>query len=398
MRALIVEEGTSRAGLATARALGIAGWTVGVGSPIPSLTAASRWCTDSHVIPLPERGLKEFLAATRRAVRDGRYAVVIGSGDAEVFALSLGRETLGAVIPYPPHERVLAAFDKLELARVAARAGLETPWTVPATEEAMAALRGPAIMKARHHWLPGMGSAPPRHRTRVVFGRTGARIRAHQIRSRRGEPILQEMLTGELLAVCVVADHASRVVAAVHQRAERLWPPQIGISTRARTVEPDAQLTRGVSALIRELEWFGMAEIQFLVPSDGRPRIIDFNGRPYGSLALAVQAGVNLPAMAAAMALGLEPPDHSEARIGTRYHWLEGDLRRAFEQGRMGGLGRDIADSLRWAPGAVHSIWNVTDPMPAFRHVGRLAGYGWRKLFPPRTAGRKVLPVGETAA
>ena len=381
MRALLIEEGWSRAALAAARALGRAGWTVGVGSPVPSLACRSRWVKDWHEVPLPEAGMTGFLSATARAVESGRYSVVFGVGDAEVLALSLGRDELDAVVPYAPHDTVLQAFDKLTLARIAESIGLATPRTYSATDDAVARLKGAAIMKARHHWVPGSQAAPPRQRTRVVFGPAGAKRRADEVRSLGGEPILQELIQGDLIAVAALCDREAEVVAMIQQRAERMWPPQIGISTRARSQPLDQELAAGVSRLLRELGWFGLAEIQFLVPADGRPRVIDFNGRPYGSMSLALAAGTNLQAMWASMALGLPAGPVKEARPGVRYHWLEGDLRRCRVEGRPGGMWKDLFQSLAWAPGAVHSIWDPRDPLPGFRHATRLAGGGWRKLF-----------------
>src|SRR3954447_10957741 len=117
MRALIVSEGRSRAALAGARALGRAGGDVGSGTPDGGgLVDASRFVGRSHRVPLPERDLDAFLDGVARAVGDGGYEVVFGSGDAEILALSLGRDGLGASVGYGPHESLLRAIDKLELA------------------------------------------------------------------------------------------------------------------------------------------------------------------------------------------------------------------------------------------------------------------------------------------
>ncbi|MEO6500465.1 MAG: hypothetical protein ABIQ09_00975 [Jatrophihabitantaceae bacterium] len=105
--------------------------------------------------------------------------------------------------------------------------------------------------------------------------------------------------------------------------------------------------------------------MQFIVPADGIARLIDLNGRFYGSLALAVRAGANLPATWAALATGrwAEPVEPMTAGGGVRYSWWEGDLRRALVE-RRGGLARDLAGALGAGIGAVHSVGRWRDPAP----------------------------------
>jgi hypothetical protein len=119
-----------------------------------------------------------------------------------------------------------------------------------------------------------------------------------------------------------------------------------------------------VGALLGALGWTGLSQLQFLRGADGRPRVIDFNGRFYGSLALALVAGVNLPALAAALATGRSTAGlGGDAVPGVRYQWLEGDLRAAREHSRA--PWRDAAGCLRYALGAGHSVWRASDPRPA---------------------------------
>jgi predicted ATP-grasp superfamily ATP-dependent carboligase len=56
----------------------------------------------------------------------------------------------------------------------------------------------------------------------------------------------------------------------------------------------------GVARLLADLGWSGVANVQFVRAPGGRPRLIDLNGRLYGSLALAYATGVNVPDLWAA--------------------------------------------------------------------------------------------------
>ena len=368
MKALILEDGASRQALTASRALASAGWTVGVGAERRrGLAASSRSTSHLHVVPPPERDLDGFVAGVNEAIDAEGYDLVFGARDTEVLALSMRREEIGSIVPHPPHDRVLRALDKVELNAAAGRAGIAVPGTGPASEEALAALDGPSIVKARLHVQLGAGVRPPRLDTIVAATAAEAAARAAEIRAANGEPLLQELVSGRLLEVAVLADRDGTVLAEVHQVAERISPPEAGVAVRARTLTVDREISERIAALVAELGWWGLAEAQFVVPAGGEPRLIDFNGRFYGSLALAVGAGVNLPAMWAAMATGRAVRRSPPARVGVRYQWFLGDVRRSLSE-RPRRRAREVLESARYARGAVQSVSRVSDPLPGVRH------------------------------
>jgi predicted ATP-grasp superfamily ATP-dependent carboligase len=377
MRALIVEDGVSRGTLAAVRALAQAGWTVSVGSPAQrGLAAASRAVKSRHDVPPAALGRAAFLDAVRRAVEECHAEVVFGSGDVEVLTLSEGRDGLQAVVPYAAHDVVVRALDKVLLLEAAAAAGFAVPWTRPAAQAELAEVDGAVVVKARSHSVPGRS----RLEAVVCADARAARRRVAEIEAAGGEAVLQEHLAGPLSAYAALAAPNGDVVAAMQQEAEALWPPGAGASVRARTVVPDAALAASVAHLLARLGWFGIAELQLIRRAHGDFVLIDLNGRFYGSLALALAAGLNLPAMWAALATGRRPQRAPDARVGVRYQWLEGDLRRAGVE-RRGGLFRDVSSCFAYSIGANHSIWQLSDPAPAIRLASHLVARAATKMI-----------------
>jgi predicted ATP-grasp superfamily ATP-dependent carboligase len=370
VRALVVEQGFSRGALAAVRALAQAGWQVGVGSPGGrGLGSSSRACSRRHPVPAAHQDQPAFLTAVARAVADGGYEVVFGAGEAEVLTLSEHRCAVPAVVPHADHQVVLTALDKARLSEAAVAAGFQVPRSL--APDSLSAETLPVVVKARMHAQPGQAGAPPRIDTNVVVGATATRRRVADIAALGGQAEVQEFLDGRLMAYAAVTTADGRqVVAQSMQVASRVWPPGAGASCRAVSVPVDPELAGRAAALLGALGWFGLAELQFLVPADGIPRLIDLNGRFYGSLALAVQAGANLPATWAALATG-RPVEPVTAAAGVRYSWWEGDLRRAVLE-RRGGLARDVAGTLQAGVGAVHSIGRWRDPAPALTQARRL--------------------------
>lgn len=372
--ALIVEGLNDRGALGAVRALAEHDWRVGVASQSTaggSLAASSRAAGSRHLVPPPQPDLDRFVSAVRSAVAHGGYEVVFPGGvDAETMALSLRRNEIGAIIPFPPHERVVEAFDKLYLAKAAASVEMGSPLTTPVTTAELERVRFPAMIKARHHAPLTDAGGPMWIQARICRTREDAVLRSEHIHGLGAEPIVQELVEGRLVACVAVADSDSKIVARSQQIAERIYPPGFGVSSRARTVPVDASLWEKVSDLVALLRWSGLVELQFVLTPSRGPVLIDFNGRFYGSIALACAAGINLPAIWAAMATGRPLPGVREARPGVRYQWLEGDLRRARIE-RRDGLARDLLDTGRAAwPPTVHSVWRARDPRPAAHLVG----------------------------
>lgn len=377
MRALIVGPAAARGAIAAARALQGSGWIVGIGSPTRGPVAGTRSAQRVHQVP-PPHDAKRFLKAVNGAIHAGGYEVIFGSGDAEVLTLSAMRKGVHGIFPYPQHERLLEVLDKSRLAAAARAAGLSTPTAIEATADALSEARYPVIVKPRLHWSPENGGAPVRIEAEIATSTEDALRIVRSLLERGGAPFVQEILSGDLLAYTVLVGHGSEVIMDVQQRANRLWPPGSGVSVRARTEPVDPWLREQVGRLLRHCEWFGLAQLQFIASADGAVHLIDLNGRFYGSLALALAAGSDLVSGWANLATG-RPVEVAKARVGTRYQWLEGDVRRAVVE-RRGGLTEDLASCLRYAHGAVHSVWNIRDPGPALFYVTSLSGRFLRKV------------------
>lgn len=368
MRVLIVEDGYQRGALTAVRALHKAGWHVGVASPVKGHAARSRHCSAWHPAPQPSDGLDRFERGINAALTTG-YDIVLPAGDAELLTLSSLRGSLGPAVRLPDHEAVVNVLDKGIWEREAAAIGLEVPRRVQAGEG-----RFPVVVKELLHGAPS--GKHTRSEAVVAMDQDELDQALTEIRSNGGTGIAQQHIPGTLIGVIVIVDRAGQVIGRGQQEAFRLWPAEAGVSTYARTVEPETELVDKLGALVHELGWWGPAEAQF-IETDSQKVLIDINPRIYGSMALATSAGLDVASMWARLCRG-EAPTPARAAPGHRYQWLEGDLRRALfasENGRVRDVGRTVAASL----GAHHSLWSIRDPWPATRFAATLTGRALRK-------------------
>ena len=322
----------------------------------------------------PGDGIEQFASEVAAAIDAGGYDVVFAARDTEAAALAFLRDRLPARVAHPDIAIFAAALDKLELSTRAQAAGFAVPatvpvgWPAPAEAVVVKPRVGASLVRAMERGEPPPGRAV----ARLARGDMEIGAAAAEIEAAGDEPLIQERVAGDLVALVVLAGLDHSLVRSYQQRAELCWPLDAGISVRSTVVPVDPGLAERAAALLGGLRWTGLAQLQFLHPPGEDPRLIDFNGRFFGSLALARAAGCDVTGAWARGVLEGSIPDPGPARVGTRYHWAWGDMRRATQE-RRGGMARDLLGVARYARGAAHSVFDPRDPRPALRYA-RIAG------------------------
>jgi len=257
----------------------------------------------------------------------------------------------GCLLASPGAEALDRVRSKPALADIADRAGLRTPRTLlagSAHQVREARLPVPFVVKpARPNQALGRAqivTSPSQLETLLDDLPDDERI------------LVQERVEGPLLALSIVVDRGGNIVARFQQVAARTFPPEAGVSALAVSVAPDETLTERVGAMLAEAGFWGMAQLQFLA-GKGQPALIDINPRFFGSLSLALAAGVNLPAAWHAVARGAPAGHPTPYRLGVRYRWLEADIVVAARGGNA-----PLIETRRPVAGA---WWSADDPLPA---------------------------------
>ncbi len=113
-----------------------------------------------------------------------------------------------------------------------------------------------------------------------------------------------------------------------HFTHERLheFPLTGGASTYRRAAETPEGLLSAARSMLDALGWHGLAMVEFRVDGAGRGLFLEINPRPWGSLPLAVKAGVDFPAGLLALARGESVGSTPEYRVGSRMRSLSRDL------------------------------------------------------------------------
>jgi predicted ATP-grasp superfamily ATP-dependent carboligase len=282
----------------------------------------------------------------------------------------------GVVVGVSSREALELTTDKEALAEHAAAVGLASPQSVAVgRDDDLApafALGFPAIVKPARSVTPEAGGSL---QVKDVERVDDAAALAAAVASFPGDRVIvQRHLAGALAAVTGVAWEGD-VVCLSHQVALRIWPPHAGGTCMGETVAPDPELDERVRALVARLGWSGIFGTQFIRSKDG-DYLIDFNPRVYGSLALAVAGGANLPAIWVDLLLG-RPPRAATPRAGIRYRVEEDDPRALVAAFRAGGRREALRGLLPYRR-AVHAVFSLRDPLPFTVSVAKLLGRSQR--------------------
>jgi hypothetical protein len=359
------------ASLATVRGLRKGGYEPWFATHAPNTFAArSRATAGTFPLPHPAAGDDAYVAALADAGRGCRADVVLPCNELAIKAVA-GREHMlppEAIVASSSRETVLRATDKAVLAELGAEVGVPAPATLELGRDnldlhrhrlsfpTVAKPATTAVSERDRTWL-----APP---ARLVESAE----ELEQVLGGAPRWLVQPYLRGALTAVSGVAWRGD-VACSAHQRAMRIYPTPLGVSAYAETVPVDRALDDALREIVRRLDLSGIFEFQ-LIRSEAGSHLIDLNPRPYGSLALAIAAGLNLPAIWVDLLLGREPRI-GVFRAGVHYRAEAREARAlvsALSRGRLG----QAASIVRPRRRTVHAIFSWRDPAPLFVAAGRL--------------------------
>ena len=358
--------------IAAVRALRTAGYAPWLATDKPwAYASRSRATAGTVLVPDPSFDGEGFVreltvAATRLSV-----AAVLPGAEPYLFVLA-GREADfgGTVLGVPSRESVERATDKVLLPEFAASAGLQTPPTivVGGDGETIGTFGFPAIVKPKRSWVRNLDGTVSQYSAHYVSTKQAAEEALQALPG--GEALVQPYIPGQLVSVAGVS-WEGELICALHQASIRIWPVPCGVSAYAQTVPPNAKLEQGVGRLLKAIGWSGLFQAQFIRSSRGEHYLIDLNPRVYGSLALAVAAGMNLPGIWVDLLLGRRPKIGGY-RVGTRFRHEEKDTRalaRMLVKGERRGALRGIVPRR----GTTHAVFSLRDPMPLLTSVATLS-------------------------
>jgi predicted ATP-grasp superfamily ATP-dependent carboligase len=334
MATILVTDGDERSALAVVRSLGRSGHRVVVAAQrVPSLAGSSRFASESVVLPSPLASPDRFAELAGELVRRFSCALVIPITDASALALLARPDSiLPALVPMPSLDAFRRASDKADVARTAGPLGIRVPRQVIAVRTddvagfaASRAISPPLVLKPSRS-VTDNGHGISKHGVVHAADWPTAVRRAEALPGGAYPLLLQERIIGPGLGVFLLV-WEGRLLAAFAHRRLREKPPAGGVSVLSESVSLSDSLRDRSHELLKQFQWNGVAMVEYKVDEGtGEPVLMEINGRFWGSLQLAIDAGVDFPALLTAVALGDNVVPVTSWRQGVRCRWYWGYL------------------------------------------------------------------------
>jgi len=382
---ILVTDAEQRSALAIVRALGRADHHVVVCSAVTRpLAAASRHAAAAALVADPLSAERQFVDDVAALVRKHRIDVLLPVTEPSLLAVLAARDRFPDVtIPFPPLDVFRTVCDKMHVLREAEALGIRTPaqrviesrgdWT----DGIAAELTYPLVLKPGRSVGESDGN---RVKLGVTYAASAAELR-EKVAALPPEAfplLLQQRVEGTGVGVFLLV-HDGRVVARFAHRRLREKPPSGGVSVYAESAPFDEELGERSRQLLHRLGWNGVAMVEFKRDAaTGVPYLMEINGRFWGSLQLAIDAGVNFPVLLVDSARGRAPSAPPAYQPGVRTRWWWGDvdhliirMRRSRAALSLGsdapGRGRALLEFLHLRARDRNEVLRLDDPAPFFR-------------------------------
>jgi predicted ATP-grasp superfamily ATP-dependent carboligase len=332
---ILVTDADRGSAITIIRSLGHKGWRVIAADSSPqSLGFRSRYTQASLLYPAPETDPQAFVSVLLNAVRKWEINLIIPVTDAAILPLSQAREQFAKVcrLAMPAASALEVAADKLKTIDLAKRLGVPVPETRLAhtVQEACdldQPLSWPVVLKPQVSQLYREQASIEAFK--VCYAENLSQL-AEQMRRFEGRcpVLLQEYYSGSGQGVELLMYQGQPLAAFQHKRLREV-PINGGASAFRESMPLDPVLYDYSIRLLQALNWTGLAMVEFKVGPAGA-KLMEINGRVWGSLPLAVRSGVDFPARLAELYLDGPPQTqangHTGYALGVRARNLELDM------------------------------------------------------------------------
>ena len=397
MAKVLVLDGHSAAALAFTRSLGRAKHWVAVGFSRGMLAPAalSRYCRSRLEYPPSTESVQSFAAAVVEFAVRNEIELIFPVTDWTTIPLSRFRERFPGTcrLVLPSHGALEIASDKYRTIEVARATDVPVPrtWLVqsPADLQTIPELKFPIVLKDRWsvRWVDDhalMGSVA------YAYSRPDLEKRVLERLEKVSDILVQEFVTGSGLGFSCFACGNDVRLPFQWLRLREVDPRGSGSSLR-KSVALSPDILDFSSRLISSAALQGIAMVEYKKPSSGPPILMEINGRPWGSIQLAISAGIDYPRYLADWAQrGSAPPTVSNYRKGLISRRMIGDLTHLANLRRGTPVEWPVPYPnfwvtaakmvLPWYPRLRYDDLSFTDPKPGWAGI-----YEWLRTHLSRT-------------
>ncbi len=332
MKKTLILDANQRSALAVTRSLGKQGLHIITADETPtSLAGCSRFSYHNQRYPSPITNPEKFIATIARFIRSENIQLVLPMTELTSILLLRHQDILpnNVQLPFPDIATIDSLSNKCALMKLAQSLAVPIPqtWFADNPENLPVMLESldyPIILKpgkswveVEHTWLHTSVQLAknPQHAKEILS--TDPAFKAHPF-------MLQECVPGHGQGVFAIYNNGKPIAFFSHQRL-REKPPWGGVSVLSESIEVNPVLLKHAKSLLDAANWHGVAMVEFKVDGD-TPYLMEINTRFWGSLQLAIDAGVDFPWLLHQITCKHPIEPIKNYKTGVRLRWLLGDL------------------------------------------------------------------------
>lgn len=384
-------DAAERSALAIIRSLGSKGIEV-VAADCLRLTPGglSKYSKKVLLYPCPEKDNEEFITFMLEHIRSNKYDILIPPGDATSYLFSYHKDDFSPCVnvAVPDYGKYVKTYDKALTIKIAKEQRIRYPKTffVREIKDVKSIAREvpyPAVVKPRSKtvWLGNKAITMKVTKRNYVNNSKELINRFTEIISNYEElismdylPMIQEYIPGEQFGAEFIFANQEPKGIFIHKRT-RSYPITGGASTLRESVKEEELKDLGIK-ILKALEWTGVAMVEFKIDSRNRtPKLMEVNGRFWGSLPLAISCGVDFPYLLYQMIMGKDFTPVVDYETGVRQRWLlPGDLLWFFSSLKHGNGNKAVREFVRSFAIKDDTI-SIKDPLPTFGAIWVMIKY-----------------------
>jgi predicted ATP-grasp superfamily ATP-dependent carboligase len=332
MDKILILDANQRCALAATRSLGKKGIPVVVADETKkTLAGSSKYCKESFAYPSPYEYLEDFITIIKKECIERNINIIFPMTEITTYLLLKYRTRFPSVnIPFAPFKTFNILTDKWRLFKLAQQLDIPIPLTYfVKTQDDLyyiyPKIKFPVVLKpyrSRIHSNGKWASASVKYANSF---KELENIIANTFYFNQHPFLIQEYIQGEGRGIFTLYDQGSPIVFFAHRRL-REKPPSGGVSVLSESIEVDPFLKQLSQKILDYVKWHGVAMVEFRVSHDGIPYLMEINARFWGSLQLAIDAGVDFPWLLYQMAINRTIKRINSYRVGIRSRWLLGDF------------------------------------------------------------------------
>jgi predicted ATP-grasp superfamily ATP-dependent carboligase len=332
---VLITDGENRSALAVTRSLGRKGCRVVVtGRGFPNLSASSKFCRKAYRVLDPLQNHREYAESIIEVVKKEKIDIIFPITEPSIYLLNHSREKLppNVILACSDTDKMAAVSNKIALFQLAEKLHVPIPRTIYLSGPGDLCHcisdidHFPVVIKPAFSRILGEGGFLV---GKVCYANSKKDLIEIYARNRSllYPSMIQEKIIGPGTGLFTLYDIDRHLVLFSHRRLKEK-PPWGGVSVVSESVLLDEKMIDDAGKLLSAVNWSGVAMVEFKRDlRDGQAKLIEINGRFWGSLKLAIECGIDFPSLYFDYLLGnCKSFPVRDFKIGHKLKWFLGTL------------------------------------------------------------------------